>query len=122
VNKRMMRNHNFAGNILLACQRLRKNGCEQIVRPHALNGWRNFFTAHEPQESKRATGRPSPARREDRRIQDRLLEQMLKARGVQEAKNIGERKTVLLAQRNIQTIVGGRGLKLKIKRTAEAFA
>src|SRR5438270_11739131 len=37
-------------------------------------------------------------------------------------KNIGERKTMLVAKGNIQTIVGGCGLKLKIKGPAKSFA
>src|SRR6266481_3232463 len=36
--------------------------------------------------------------------------------------NIGESKTMLIAKGNVQTIIGGCGLKLKIKRPAKSFA
>ena len=65
---------------------------------------------------------PSPARRENRRIQHRLLKKCFDARRVQKMKHIGERKTVLLAQRNIQSVVGGGGLQLKIERPAKSLA
>src|SRR5437667_6474151 len=37
-------------------------------------------------------------------------------------KNVSERKTVLLGQRNVQAVVGGRGLELKIETAAETLA
>src|ERR1700687_2973616 len=37
-------------------------------------------------------------------------------------KDIGERKTMLLAQRDVQSVVGGGSLQLKIKRAAEPLA
>jgi len=40
---------------------------------------------------------------------------------MQEVKNIGQRKTMLLAQRNIQSIVGRGSLQLKVERAAETL-
>src|ERR1700722_18182239 len=37
-------------------------------------------------------------------------------------KDIAQRETVLLAQRDIQAVIGGSGLQLKIKRATEALA
>src|ERR1700739_2004232 len=41
---------------------------------------------------------------------------------MQEVKDIGQRKTMLLAQRNIQSIVGRGSLQLKVERAAETLA
>src|SRR5258708_36987231 len=40
---------------------------------------------------------------------------------MQKVKNIGQRKTMLLAQRNIQPIVGRGSLQLKVERAAETL-
>src|ERR1700746_2276041 len=40
---------------------------------------------------------------------------------MEKIKDVGERKAVLLAQRNVQAIVGSGGLQLKIKGTAESL-
>src|SRR5258708_23692910 len=40
---------------------------------------------------------------------------------MQKVKNIGQRKTMLLAQRNIQPIVGCGSLQLKVERAAETL-
>ena len=122
ARERMIGNFDVARNIFLAGQGLRENGCEQIVGTHALNRRRNFFPAHEAQQGERAAGNPAPARGEDRRSQHGLLEQRFDAGGLEEMKDVGERKAVLLAERNVQAIVGGGGLQLEIERTAEAFA
>ena len=41
---------------------------------------------------------------------------------VQEMENVGERETVLLAEGNIQAVVGGRRLQFKIEGAAKAFS
>src|SRR5262249_15668497 len=41
---------------------------------------------------------------------------------MQEVKYIGEREAVLLSQRDVQAVIGGAGLKLKIEGDAEALA
>src|SRR5580765_5200847 len=47
---------------------------------------------------------------------------MLYGIGMEKVEDVGERETVLLAKRNIQTIIGCRGLQLEIEGAAEAFA
>src|SRR5689334_24720002 len=41
---------------------------------------------------------------------------------MQKAENVGERKTVLLAERDVQAVVGGRRLELEVEGTAKTFA
>ena len=41
---------------------------------------------------------------------------------MKEMKDIGERKAVLLAERNVQAVVSRRGLQLEVERTAKALA
>src|SRR5271169_1063917 len=118
----MVWDFNVARNVFLAGQRLRKYSGEQIVRTHALNRRWNFLPAHETEQRERAAGNPAPARGEDRRGQHCLFEQLFDARGLQEMKNVGERKAVLVAERNVQAIVRGGGLQFEIERTAEALA
>src|SRR5690348_7527816 len=41
---------------------------------------------------------------------------------MQETENVGERKTVLLAERDVQSVVGGGSLEFKVEGTAKTFA
>ena len=123
AHQRMIGNCDVADDIFLAGERLRKNRGQQIVGAHALNLRRNFFAALEAQQAPARARRPSAsARVKQRRGEHGLLQHFLHGVGVQEMKHVGERKAVLLAQGDIQAVVGGRGLQLKIERAAEALA
>ena len=56
------------------------------------------------------------------RCQHGLLDHVVDDARVQESKYVGQRKAVLLGERDIEAIVGGRGLQFEIERAAEAFA
>ena len=109
--------------IFLAGQRLRERRPPADRPTHALNRRRNFLAAHETQQRERAAGDPAPARGENRRGEDGLFEHLSRREWrMQKVKNVGQRKTVLFAERNIQAVVRGRGLQLEIERAAEALA
>src|SRR5208282_282769 len=55
-------------------------------------------------------------------IQRRLLQDRLHRSRIQEIENIAERKTVLLSQSNVQTVVRSRGLQFKIEPHTKSLA
>ena len=111
----MIGKYNLALDIFLAGQRFGKYSSQQILRAHALDGRGHFFTAHEAEQGQRAPGCPAPARGKNRRGQHGLLQQRTYRGGMKKIKNIGQRKTVLVAEGNIQAVVGGGCLQFKIK-------
>ena len=58
----------------------------------------------------------------DRRRQRRLLKNRLHGFGLQELKDVGQRKAVLLGERDVQPVVGGRRLQFEVEAAAEALA
>ena len=111
ADKWMLRNRNVAfRKVFLASEGLGKNGGQQVVGAHALDRRRNFFAIAKTKQRQRAAGVPAPARSEKRRSQHGLLQNGAKGIGMEKVKHIGERKTVLLAEGDIQSIIGGRGL------------
>ena len=122
VHQRMIGNLNVADDVFLAGGDVGENRSQQIVGAHALNLRRNFLAALKAQQRQRAIGVPAPARAEDRRSQRGLLQNRLHGFGVEEMKNIGQRKAVLLGQRDVEAVVGGRGLQFEIEAAAEALA
>ena len=121
ANERVIGNAQLAFEIFRASGGIGKNGSEKIVRTHALDLRRDFFAALESQEHESARGVPTPARREDRRGENGLLDHLLDRCGMQKSKHIGEGKAVLLGERDIQAVVGGGSLQFKIEGTAESF-
>ena len=67
------------------------------------------------QQGEGAIGIPAPAGAEDRGGQRRLLQDRLHAFGIQEMKDIVQRKTVLFRESDVQAIVGRRRLQLKVE-------
>src|ERR1039458_9796177 len=117
----MIRNLPLALDIFEASRRVWKHRRQQIVRPHALNLRRHFLAILKTQQRQRPVRIPAPARGKDRRIQRSLLENRLYRIRLQEMKHIAQRKTVLLGQRNVQSVVGGRRLQFKIEPYAKSF-
>ena len=123
ANQRVIGNLDVAVDIFLAGQRFGKDAGEQIVGAHALNLRRHFLAALKTQQRERAAGVPAPAHSEQRRGKHGLFEDGLDAiPGCEEVENVGERKTVLFAERNVEAVVGGGGLQFKIEGAAEALA
>ena len=113
---------NGAVNIFLAGRHIGKNRSQQIIGAHALNLRRYFAAALKAQQRQRAVGIPAPARGKNRREQRCLLQYWLHGFGLQEAKNIAQRKAMLLRERNVQAVVGGRGLQFEVEGDAKALA
>src|SRR5258708_21112593 len=82
----------------------------------------DLYTVTKLEKSKRAASVPPPARGEERRRHHGLLENVLHGIGMEEVEDVGEWEAVLLAERNIQAIVGGGGLQLEIEGAAETLA
>ena len=112
----------LALNIFEAGSGVGKNGCEQIVRAHALNLRWNFFSILKTEQRERAVRVPPPACGEDRRVERRLFQNRLHSCRLQKVEDISQRKTMLLSQRDVQTVVRSRGLQLEVKADAETLA
>jgi len=98
IDERVIRQANISHDIFAACRLVRKNGREQIVRPHALNRRRSFAAAGKPQHGQSARCIPSPAGGKHGSGKQRLRENSLDAVGVQELEDRIERKTMLFAK------------------------
>src|ERR1035437_11155811 len=103
----MVGNLDVAFDILEARCYIGKNRGQQIVGPHALNLWWHFLAALKTQQSQGSRRIPPPARLKDRRSERRLFQDWRHALGMQELKNIRQRKAMLLGQRDVQAVVGG---------------
>src|SRR5882724_936047 len=122
ADQRVIGNADITGcKVLRACLLLRKDRSQQIIRSHPLNVRRNFLSTAETKQSQRAPGVPAPPRSENRRCQNSLLENRTNRIRMKKMKNVRKRETMLLAQRNIQSVVGRGSLQLKIERAAEAL-
>ncbi len=100
-HQRMIGNGNVALNIFLTRSRFRKYRREQVVRPHALNLWRDFLAMIESEQGEGASYHPTPPGGEYRRRQNRLLEDRLHRFRMKEMKDVCQRKTVLHTERDI---------------------
>src|SRR5204863_6036933 len=64
---------------------------------------------------------PAPARREDRRIEQRLHENIPHAVAVQIARDVFEREAVRLPEREYDRVLDRRGLQLEVELTTKAL-
>jgi len=118
----MIGNLDIAFNVFLARRYVGKNRCQKIVAADALNLRWNFLAALEAQQRQRTVRVPAPARGEDGRSERRLLQNLLHRFCLQIVEDIAQRKTVLLGQCDVQSIIGCCGLQFEIKRAAETLA
>src|SRR6202035_5605885 len=118
----MIRNLTVTRNVFRTRGCIGKNRSEQIIGAHALNLWRNFFPVLKTKQRQRPVGVPAPARGKDRRIEGGLFQYRLDCGGLQEVENIPQREAMLLGQSDVQTVVRGRSLQLKVEANAETLA
>src|ERR1041385_1690403 len=118
----MVGDHDGPISIFLALRHIRKDRSQQISRARALHLKRNFFAVPVEQKRQRAIGVPSPPRLQQRGEQRGLLQDFLYRILMQEVENIGERKAVLLSQRNVYAVVCSCSLQLKVERHTETLA
>src|SRR5438132_8471510 len=118
----MSGNLNITHDVFLAGGYVWENRGQQIIRAHALNLRRNLLAALKAQQRQSAVRVPTPTRAEDWRRERRLFEHRLHSLGSEKMKHIGERKAVLLGERDVQAIVGCGSLQFKIEAAAKALA
>src|SRR5208337_5678977 len=99
-----------------------ENRSQQIIRADALNLRWNFLAALKTQQSQGSRCIPPPARLKNRRSERRLFQDRRHGLGMEELKNVGQREAMLLGQRDVQSVVGGRCLQFEIEAAAEALA
>src|SRR5512146_1969681 len=112
----MVRNFEFAFDVFETSSDIWKNRREKVVASDALNLRRNFSPALTPQQRQRAGRIPPPARAEDRRTcQHRLLDHILHRLGAEIAKHVGQRKTVLRSQSDVDAIISSCRLEFEVE-------
>ena len=99
-----------------------EDGGEEVVGAHSLDGRGDALAARLPEEREGAGGRPSPAQREDRRLQDGLREDVLGGGGVEVMEDGFDGEGVLGAERDVDALVGCGGLQFEVESGAEALA
>ncbi len=119
VHQRMVRNPDGPFEVLGAGRLIGKHRREKVVGAHPLNRRRHFLPAAEPWNGERAAEVPAPARGEHRRREEGLGEHRLRGMGLHESRHDLERKRVLLAQGNDDSVVGRGRLELEVEGAAE---
>src|SRR5579862_2341099 len=122
MNQRMVRNLPLPFDVLEASRRIRKHRRQQIIRPDSLNLRRNFLAVLKAQQRQCPVRIPAPSSRKDRRVQCRLLQNRLNRIRLQKMKYIPQRETVLLRQRDVQSVIRRCCLQLKIESAAESLS
>ena len=118
----MIGNLDVARHRLGARRRVRKHAGQQIVRARALDLRRDSLALLHAQQLQRAPSSPAPAILEQRRRDRRLLQQLLRGELREEVEDIAQRKAVLLGERDVDAVIGCRGLQFKVEAAAEALA
>ena len=122
VHERVIGQLTIARNVLEAGSGVGEGSGHQVVGLHALQLRRHFLAAAVARHGKRDRRVPPPSRREDRRIEKRLDQDVAHAGRMQIAEDIGERERMLRSQRQQQRIIGCCSLELEVELTAETFA
>jgi hypothetical protein len=117
-----MRQFTFADDILETRHLIGKHGCQQVLAAHALQLRRRLAAAAVARQGERGGCVPAPAHAEQRRIEQRLNQEMLGRVRMQIAPNFIERKAVAAGQRKNDGVLGGGRLQFEVEGTAKAFA
>jgi hypothetical protein len=117
----VVRNLDRARYVLLTGNLVRKDRSEQIVRLHPLEGKGNPPAAPAPEDGEGARGIPPPARREHRRGQERLRQEILRGPGSNETQNRLEREGLRRSQREHDRVIGRGSLQLHVEGPAQAL-
>ena len=122
AHQHVIGNTNRPGEILGARGLIRKERRDEIVGAHPQQLRRHFTAAAHPHDRERAYGVPTPARREHRRGQHRLGQDVFDTCRLDVLEDDLERKGVLVGKREHDAVVGRRRLQFQIKRSAKALA
>ena len=122
LHERVVRHFALADEIFGTRDLVGEHRRDQILRAHPLQRRGHLFAAAEARQRERSRGNPAPPRREHRRVQQRLDQDLPHARAMQITRDVLERKAVACRQRNHDRVFGRRRLKLKIEFAAKALA
>src|SRR5262249_43459534 len=95
----MIRNLTITRDVLETGCGIRKDGSHEIVGLHPLELRRRLATPAESWNGKRDGRIPPPPRLKQRRVQQRLHENVLRRGGMEVAEHVGERERVLRSKR-----------------------
>ena len=109
-------------HIVLARQRRREHGGQQVFRAHPLDLRRHPLAVGEPEQRQRAGGVPAPPAGEHGRRENRLCEHLAHGFRSHKPEDALQRKTVPFAQRDHNALVRRGSLELKIKGHTEPLA
>ena len=116
-------NPDIAFDVFKAGGYVGEDGGEEIIAAHALNLRRNLLAVLKAEECEGAVGVPTEAGGEDGRAGEHgLLKDVLDGFRLEEVEDIGEGEAVLFGERDVDAVVGGRGLELEVEAAAEALA
>src|SRR5437660_9044290 len=122
AHQRMLGNLARAGQVVLARRGVGEYRLEQIFGVHALELVRHARAAAVARHGEGEGGAPAPARLEDRRLQQRLLERVAHRVRMQVAEYFFQREGVLAAEREDDALLRRRRLQLEIEALAELLA
>ncbi len=123
-----LRDQRVFGNLALADQILRTGDLvgehrgQQIFQLHPLQRRGDLAPAAEARQGQRVGGIPAPAHAEQRRVQQRLHQQLQRRRRMQSARDLFQREAVPGRQRQHDRVLGGRRLQFEIEDAADALA
>ena len=122
AHDRVVRDLNRPSRVLLAGGQSGEDSRHEVVGLHPLDGGRDSLAPARAQGDERSGEVPSPARGEERRWQDGLLEGVLDRLGSEEPRHVREREAVLRPEREDDGVVVRRRLQLEVEAAAEALA
>lgn len=122
-HERMVRDRDVLRRTVVLALRLgRKDGAEEIIGAHALDGRGHAPAVVKPKQRQRPCQGPAPARGEDRGSQHRLHEGVLHLPGPEEVRDLLERKRMLGTERKDNAVIRCGCLQLEIETAAETLA
>ena len=121
-DERMLGHFALADEVLRAGHLVGEHGREEIFGLHALQLRRDLLAADEARQRQARRRVPAPAHAEQRRVEQRLHEDVERRIRVQVRSHFDQREAVAGRKRQHDRIFGRRGLQFEIELAAEAFA
>ena len=121
-HQRMFRDFPFAGEVFQAGDLVREHARDQVFAFHSLQLRRDFAPAGKARQRQRHPGIPAPAHAEQRRVENRLNQEVLGAVAVQVTPDVIQFETVAGGQRQDDRIFAGSGLQFEVEGATETLA
>jgi len=122
AHQRVIGNLARADEVFAAGDLIGKDRGQQILGIHARQRRRHLLAAAEARQGERDAGDPAPARREHRRVEKCLDQDVAHRVRVQVVFDVGEIEAVRRRQRQHDVVFGRGGLQFEIELRAEALA